>query len=125
VLRVVLLEAKKTQDSLTPPRYHVASFPFLEISWTAPAHLRLGEATWLVPFAGVTAGFVVTDTDANLHLGGSSQTLHRYTNISNYGLAGMAGAGASLYLVGKLTNDAHRRETGLLSTAIRKYSDVF
>lgn len=24
---------------------------------TSPAHIRMGEATWLVPFAGLTAGF--------------------------------------------------------------------
>src|SRR5271163_2162301 len=23
--------------------------------WTSPAHIRLGDATWLVPFAGLTA----------------------------------------------------------------------
>src|SRR6266478_6004502 len=26
--------------------------------WTSPAHVRLGHATWLVPFAGVTAGLI-------------------------------------------------------------------
>lgn len=25
--------------------------------WTSPAHLRLGQADWLVPYAGITAGF--------------------------------------------------------------------
>src|SRR6266404_9348204 len=27
--------------------------------WTSPAHVRLGHADWLVPFAGVTAGLMV------------------------------------------------------------------
>jgi membrane-associated phospholipid phosphatase len=83
--------------------------------WTSPAHLRLGDATWLVPFAGLTAGFLVTDHDASSHLGGSPATLRHYTSFSNYGLAGMAGAGAGLYLLGKATHDEHKRETGLLS----------
>jgi hypothetical protein len=83
--------------------------------WTSPAHLRLGDATWLVPFAGLTAGFLVTDRDASLHLSNSPATLRHYTSFSNYGLAGMAGAGAGLYLLGKATNDEHKRETGLLS----------
>ncbi len=83
--------------------------------WTSPAHIRLGDATWLVPFAGLTAGFLVTDRDASLHLSNSPATLRHYTSFSNYGLAGMAGAGAGLYLLGKATHDEHKRETGLLS----------
>jgi hypothetical protein len=83
--------------------------------WTSPAHIRLGDATWLVPFAGLTAGFLVTDQDASSHLSHTPSTLQHYTSFSNYGLAGMVGAGASLYLLGKATNDEHKRETGLLS----------
>jgi Capsule assembly protein Wzi/PAP2 superfamily len=83
--------------------------------WTSPAHIRLGDATWLVPFAGLTAGFLVTDQDASSHLSHTPSTLQHYTSFSNYGLAGMAGAGAGLYLLGKATNDEHKRETGLLS----------
>ena len=83
--------------------------------WTSPAHIRWGEATWLVPFLGITAGFMVTDHDASLHLSQSPATLHHYTSFSNYGLAGMAGAGAGLYFLGRVTNDEHKRETGLLS----------
>jgi membrane-associated phospholipid phosphatase len=83
--------------------------------WTSPAHIRLGDATWLVPFAGLTAGFLVTDRDASLHLSNSPTTLQRYSNFSNYGLAGMAGAGAGLYVLGKATHDEDKRETGILS----------
>lgn len=83
--------------------------------WTSPAHIRLGEATWLVPFAGITAGFVVTDRDANLHLGGAPATLNHYNKYSNYGVAALAGSGAGLYLLGRLTHDEHKRESGVLS----------
>jgi membrane-associated phospholipid phosphatase len=83
--------------------------------WTSPAHIRLGEATWLVPFAGLTAGFLETDRNSNSHFSNSPITLRHYTNFSNYGLAGMAGAGAGLYLLGKVTHDEHKREAGLLS----------
>ena len=83
--------------------------------WTSPAHIRLGDATWLVPFAGLTAGFLVTDQDASFHLSHTPSTLQHYTSFSNYGLAGLAGAGAGLYLLGKATNDEHKRETGVLS----------
>ena len=83
--------------------------------WTSPAHLRMGDATWLVPFAGLTAGFLVTDRDANSHLPISPGSLRHYTSFSNYGIAGMAGAGAGLFLLGKATHDEHKREAGFLS----------
>ncbi|MGB7284177.1 MAG: capsule assembly Wzi family protein [Candidatus Acidiferrum sp.] len=83
--------------------------------WTSPAHLGLGDATWLVPFAGLTAGFLVTDRDASSHLPNSPSSLRHYTSFSNYGIAGMAGAGAGLFLLGEATKDEHKRETGLLS----------
>ena len=82
--------------------------------WTSPAHLRLGNADWLVPYAGLTAGFLVTDRDASLHLSNSSATLKHYRDFSNYGLAGMGGAAGGLYLWGKATNDPHKEETGIL-----------
>jgi membrane-associated phospholipid phosphatase len=83
--------------------------------WTSPAHIRLGHADWLVPYAGLTAGFLATDRDSSLHLPNSPSTLKNYRNFSNYGLAGMAGAVGGLYLWGKATNDEHKRETGILS----------
>ena len=41
--------------------------------WTSPAHIRMGEATWLVPFAGLTAGFLVNDRDASLRHRGNGR----------------------------------------------------
>lgn len=83
--------------------------------WTSPAHIRLGEATWLVPFAGITSGFVVTDRDANLHLGSAPATLNHYNSYSNYGVAALASSGAGLYLLGRVTHDERKRESGVLS----------
>src|SRR6266850_2294088 len=48
--------------------------------WTSPAHMRLGHATWLVPFAGVTAGLMVTDRDTSLHLSNDPNTLRNCRN---------------------------------------------
>jgi hypothetical protein len=83
--------------------------------WTSPAHLRLGYADWLVPFAGITAGLLVTDRDVNLHQSSSPSGIKNYRNLSNYGVAGMAGAAGGLYLWGRVTDDAHKQETGILS----------
>ena len=83
--------------------------------WTSPAHLRLGHADWLVPYAGLTAGFLITDRDSSLHLPNSPSKLKNYRDFSNYGLAGMAGAVGGLYLWGAATHDEHKQETGILS----------
>jgi membrane-associated phospholipid phosphatase len=83
--------------------------------WTSPSHLRLGHADWLVPYAGITAGFLVTDRDASLHLSNSPKTLKNYSDFSNYGVAAMAGTVGGLYLWGRATNDPHKREAGILS----------
>ena len=83
--------------------------------WTSPTHVRLGQADWLVPFGGLTAGFLVTDRDSSLHLPNSANTLKNYRDFSNYGLAGMAGAVGGTYLWGRITNDEHKRESGVLS----------
>jgi hypothetical protein len=82
--------------------------------WTSPARVRLGHADWLVPYAGLTAGFLITDRDASLHLSNSPNSLKNYRNFSNYGIAAMAGSIGGLYLWGKATNDAHKQETGIL-----------
>ncbi|HYL86434.1 MAG TPA: capsule assembly Wzi family protein [Candidatus Angelobacter sp.] len=77
--------------------------------------MRLGHADWLIPFGGLTAGFLVTDHDSSLHLSSTPSTLKNYRDFSNYGLAGMAGAVGGIYLWGQATNDPHKRETGILS----------
>jgi Capsule assembly protein Wzi/PAP2 superfamily len=86
-----------------------------EAIFASPSKIRFENAEWLVPIGGLTAGFLVTDRDANLHLGNSPTTVRHYTDLSNYGLAGMAGVAGGLYLWGKTTNDPHKQETGFLS----------
>jgi hypothetical protein len=83
--------------------------------WTSPAHVRLGHADWLVPFAGLTAGFLVTDRDVSLHLSNSPSRLKNFRDLSNYGILGMAGAVGGLYLWGKATDDPRKQEAGILS----------
>jgi hypothetical protein len=83
--------------------------------WTSPAHVRLGHADWLIPYAGLAAGFLVTDRDSSLHLSNSPSTLKHFRDFSNYGLAGMGGAVGGLYLWGKATGDPHKQEAGILS----------
>jgi Capsule assembly protein Wzi/PAP2 superfamily len=83
--------------------------------WTSPAKIRTGHLPWLVPFAGITAGLITTDRDVSGHLSNVHHTLKRYDDISNYGIYGMAGVSGGLFLLGKMTNNDHQREAGLLA----------
>src|SRR5271169_3421132 len=67
--------------------------------WTSPAHIRLADATWLVPLAGVTAGLFVTDRQYSASLSTNPTTLSHYKTVSNIGIASLAGAGAGMYLM--------------------------
>ena len=83
--------------------------------WTSPSRLRLRDAAWLVPLAGVTAGLMATDRDMSRHFSNSPDTLKRYRRLSDAGAFSLVGAAGGLYLWGKATHDDHKRETGLLS----------
>jgi hypothetical protein len=83
--------------------------------WTAPAHIRLTDAPWLVPFAGVAAGLLATDRQYASSLSMSPSTISHYKNISNAGIAGLVGAGAGMYLMSFPYHNQHWRETGFLA----------
>lgn len=83
--------------------------------WTSPAHIRLGDATWLVPLAGITAGLFVTDRQYSGSLSTTPTTLNHYRTVSNIGIASLAGAGAGMYLMSFPSHNEHWRETGFLA----------
>jgi len=83
--------------------------------WTSPAHLRLIDADWLLPLGIAAGGMLATDTEFSKHLSNSPNRLTYSKDFSNYGIASLAGAGAGLYLWGRITHDDHKRETGLLA----------
>ena len=84
-------------------------------SWTSPATLRFADTTWLVPFAGATAGLFVTDREFTKHLSTNPKTIQRYRTLANGGTAALAGAAAGLALFGKISHNEHKTETGFLS----------
>jgi hypothetical protein len=86
-----------------------------EYIWTSPAHVRFADATWLVPFAGVTAGLFATDRQYSASLSTDPTTLSHYKTVSNVGIAGLAGAGAGMYLMSFTSHNQHWRETGFLA----------
>jgi hypothetical protein len=83
--------------------------------WTSPARIRFKDATWLVPAGGITAGLFVTDREYSASLSQNASTISHYKTISNAGIAGLAGAGAGMYLLSFPAHNDHWRETGFLS----------
>jgi capsule assembly protein Wzi/PAP2 superfamily protein len=83
--------------------------------WTSPAHLRMVDADWLIPFGMVTGTMLATDSKYSKHLSNSPSRLKTSNNLSNYGMGALAGVGAGFYFWGRMTHDEQRSETGLLA----------
>ena len=83
--------------------------------WTSPAYVRTADSLWLVPFLGVTAGFIATDRAAVSDLPSAPNRVNQFKNVSDYGLYGMAGFSGALYLSGVMFSNPHQRETGWLA----------
>lgn len=83
--------------------------------WTSPAKIRFSDTVWLVPLSGLTAGFLVTDADRARHQSHDPKTLSRSSNISNAGVAALAGGAGLMWVLSYKDHDEHRRETGLLA----------
>lgn len=83
--------------------------------WTSPLRLRFPDTEWLVPLAGITAGFLVTDRDVNQHLSHNPTTISHYKTLSNAGIGALAGGAAGLWLLSFPSHNEHWRETGLLA----------
>ena len=83
--------------------------------WTSPSHIRLQDATWLVPLGGVAAGLFVTDRQYSASLSQNSSTLSHYKTVSDYGVASLIGAGAGMYLFSFPAHRERWQETGFLA----------
>jgi membrane-associated phospholipid phosphatase len=83
--------------------------------WTSPFHLRWSDTNWLIPLAGASAVFFATDRSAMKGISSNPASMKRYVNVSNYGLAALAGVDGGMYVWGKFTHDDHATETGILA----------
>src|SRR5215467_2443765 len=83
--------------------------------WTSPSRLRLSDANWLVPVAGISAGLLVTDRDVSNGLSQNPATLSHYKMQSNVGIAALAGASGGMWLFGRVRHNEHWQETGFLA----------
>ncbi len=110
---------QQTRSSNSPPSglaVHIADFAQDQKRiWSSPLRVRLSDAMWLVPLGGVTAGLLATDSQYSASLPHEFNTIEHYKKVSNYGVAGLIGAGAGLYLFSFPTHNPHWRETGFLA----------
>ena len=83
--------------------------------WTSPTRFKVKDLRWMVPFAGTTAGFIASDSWFSKQVPDKPNQLNRSLNISDYSTYAFIGAGGGAFLLGKMTNNDHLSETGLLS----------
>jgi membrane-associated phospholipid phosphatase len=83
--------------------------------WIGPKSVRWVDADWLVPLGGAAAAMFATDSSYSRHLSNSPSRIKYSKDVSNYGLAAMVGIGGGLYVLGHVTHDDHKIETGILA----------
>lgn len=83
--------------------------------WTSPFKARIEDLNWIVPVMGLTAGMINADAELSSRIDTTSSFSRHGTTIADAGLALAAAGGGGLYLLGKLNNNEHQRETGILS----------
>jgi hypothetical protein len=104
-------------DSETPSYERNPALTFLRDQkdiWTYPTRVKQRDFKWLVPFAGVTAGLIATDRESSYAIG---RGVHykRAGHFSDAAVIAAAGSATGTYLWGRVTHDAHMRETGFLA----------
>jgi membrane-associated phospholipid phosphatase len=120
-------KTKSAQDSSTRDRESMGT-PHLRLTdigrdfvqdqkqiWTSPRHLRFSDTEWLVPLAGISTGFFMTDTDVNRSLSRVPSTISHYNTLSNAGIGALVGGAAGMWLLSYPSHNEHWRETGLLA----------
>jgi len=93
--------------------------------WTSPSHIRVDDATWLVPLAGVTIGLFATDKSTMSALPKAGNLVTRSNSFSNYGLGAFAAVAGGAWVMGYWHNNDHMKETGLLSAEAVLDSTIF
>jgi hypothetical protein len=83
--------------------------------WTSPVRIRPHDLIWLLPVGAATGITLATDTDAMRDLSHNPGFNKDSVNASNALLGGEIAIPVTLYGVGLFKNDAHARETGILS----------
>ena len=83
--------------------------------WTSPVRIRTHDLIWLLPLGAATGVTLATDTDAMRDLSRNRSFNKDSVNASNALLGAQIAVPVTLYGVGLFKEDAHARETGILS----------
>lgn len=81
--------------------------------WLAPVHFHKQDLEWIVPFAGVTAGFMEGDSWFSKQIPLSE--VNRSKKFSDYATYSLIGAGGASFVLGHMKGDDQMSEAGLLS----------
>jgi hypothetical protein len=102
-----------TGEPADNPRYLLKHLREDQIAiWTGPFKAKVGDLKWLVPFAGITTGLIMTDRLASpeaTHL-----TSFHSGKFSDVGLAVAGGSTLGFYLIGARSGNLRLKETGVL-----------
>jgi hypothetical protein len=80
--------------------------------WTGPFRAKGSDLKWVVPFAGITTGLLVTDR-TSAHEASRLSTFNS-SRFSDLGLAMAGGSAVGFYLLGWRSGNRQLRETGVL-----------
>jgi hypothetical protein len=83
--------------------------------WTSPSKVRVRDLNWLVPIIGLEAGLINADHELSSRIDPTGTLAKHGNTLSNAGLAFAVAGGAGLYVMGKVHDDDHQRETGILA----------
>jgi len=83
--------------------------------WTSPAKIRLADAGWILPLAGLSATLFATDASFSKSQSNAPATIQHYKTISTAGVGVLAGAAAGMWVLSYRSQNEHWRETGFLA----------
>ena len=83
--------------------------------WSLPHRARKQDLKWILPAAGAAAALIASDSWISKQVPDRPNQLDHSLKISNYSAYSLVAAGGGAFLLGKLTNNDHLSETGLLA----------
>ena len=83
--------------------------------WTFPARARKKDLKWILPLTGAAAVLIASDSWISKQVPNRPDQLNRSLKVSDYSLYSLIGAGGGAFILGKLSNNDHMSETGLLA----------
>ena len=110
-----LPDAPSAQNEVTLKQLPIAILKDQIPIWTSPIRVRPHDLIWLLPLGAATGITLSTDTDAMRNLSRDPTFNKDCVNASNYLLGSEMAVPVTLFAFGHLRDDAHARETGILS----------